>query len=101
MQLREIDLDRQSAKTRLAETEIEVKNARQEAIALRQEMARLVAAGAGLTEEEIHIVTLVNPQALVQRALNRYAPMVRWSRSQMVGWSEETPDHQTKDHPTT
>ncbi len=41
-----------------------------------QEMARLVAAGAGLTEEEIHIVTEVNPQALVQRALNRYAQRV-------------------------
>ncbi|MFQ5812800.1 MAG: histidinol phosphate phosphatase domain-containing protein [Anaerolineae bacterium] len=38
-----------------------------------QEMARLVAAGAGLTEEEIHIVTTVNPQTLVQRALSRYA----------------------------
>jgi len=66
-----------------------------------QEMARLVAAGAGLTEEEIHIVTTVNPQTLVQRALSRYAPMVRWSRSQVVGWSKEAPDHQTKDHPTT
>jgi len=32
-----------------------------------------VAAGAGLSEEEIHIVTVVNAQALVQRALNRYA----------------------------
>jgi len=38
-----------------------------------QEMARLVAAGAGLTEEEIHIVTVVNAQDLVQRALSRYA----------------------------
>jgi len=38
-----------------------------------QEMARLVAAGAGLNEEEIQIVTIVNPQALVQRALSRYA----------------------------
>jgi histidinol phosphatase-like PHP family hydrolase len=66
-----------------------------------QEMARLVAAGAGLTEEEIQIVTVDNPQALVQRGLSRYAPMLRWSRSQMVGWSKETPDHQTKDHPTT
>lgn len=43
-----------------------------------QEMARLVAAGAGLNEEEIQIVTVVNPQALIQRALSRYAPMVRW-----------------------
>jgi putative hydrolase len=60
-----------------------------------QEMARLVAAGAGLTEEEIHIVTVVNAQALAQRALSRYA---KWSDSQMVGWSKETPDHQTKDH---
>jgi len=41
-----------------------------------QEMARLVAAGAGLTEEEIHIVTLVNPQTLLQRALSRYAQMI-------------------------
>jgi putative hydrolase len=38
-----------------------------------QEMARLVAAGAGLTEEEIHAVTVANPQALVQRAMSRYA----------------------------
>jgi putative hydrolase len=38
-----------------------------------QEMARLVAAGAGLNEEEIHIVTVVNAQALVQRVLDRYA----------------------------
>jgi len=38
-----------------------------------QEAARLVAAGAGLTEEEINLVTVVNPQALVQRALSRYA----------------------------
>ncbi len=38
-----------------------------------QEMACLVAAGVGLTEEEINIVTVVNPQALVQRALSRYA----------------------------
>jgi len=38
-----------------------------------QEMARLVAAGAGLTEEEIHAVTVVNAQSLVQRALSRYA----------------------------
>jgi putative hydrolase len=38
-----------------------------------QEMARLVAAGAGLTEEEIQMATVVNPQALVQRALSRYA----------------------------
>jgi putative hydrolase len=66
-----------------------------------QQMARLVAAGAGLNEEEIQMVTVANPQALVQQALSRYAPMVRWSRSQMVGWSKETPDHQTKDHPTT
>ena len=66
-----------------------------------QEMARLIAAGAGLNEEEIQIVTVVNPQALIQRALSRYAPMVRWSHSQMVGWSKETPDRQTKDHPTT
>jgi putative hydrolase len=36
-----------------------------------QEMARLVAAGAGLTQEEIQVVTVVNPQALVQRALTR------------------------------
>ena len=41
-----------------------------------QEMARLVAAGAGLNEEEIHATTVANPQALVQRALDRYAPMV-------------------------
>jgi len=41
-----------------------------------QEAARLVAAGAGLTEEEINLVTVVNPQALVQRALSRYA---RWA----------------------
>jgi putative hydrolase len=34
-----------------------------------QQMARLVAAGAGLNEEEIQIVTIANPQALVQRAL--------------------------------
>jgi histidinol phosphatase-like PHP family hydrolase len=34
-----------------------------------QDMARLVAAGAGLTEEEVHAVTVANPQALVQRAL--------------------------------
>ena len=38
-----------------------------------QEMACLVAAGAGLTEEEINIVTVLNPQALVQRALSRCA----------------------------
>jgi putative hydrolase len=38
-----------------------------------QKTACLVAAGAGLTEEEINVVTVVNPQALVQRALNRYA----------------------------
>lgn len=38
-----------------------------------QEMARLVAAGAGLNEEEIHTATVVHPQALVQRALSRYA----------------------------
>jgi putative hydrolase len=38
-----------------------------------QEMARLVAAGAGLNEEEIHAVTVVNAQALVRRALGRYA----------------------------
>ena len=66
-----------------------------------QEMARLVAAGAGLNEEEIQMVTVVNPQALLQRALSRYALMVKWSRSQMVGWSKETPDHQSKDHLTT
>jgi histidinol phosphatase-like PHP family hydrolase len=36
-----------------------------------QEAARLVAAGAGLTEEEIQVVTIVNPQALIQRALTR------------------------------
>jgi len=38
-----------------------------------QEMARLVAAGAGLDEEEIQMATVVNPQALIQRALSRYA----------------------------
>ena len=38
-----------------------------------QEMACLVAAGAGLTEDEIQMVTVVNAQALVQRALSRYA----------------------------
>ena len=40
-QLVDIDDDRRTAKMRLAESEIEVKNARQEAIAFRQEMARL------------------------------------------------------------
>jgi len=38
-----------------------------------QEMARLVAAGTGLDEEEIQMATVVNPQALIQRALSRYA----------------------------
>ena len=38
-----------------------------------QEMACLVAAGAGLTEEEVQVVTIVNPQTLIQRALSRYA----------------------------
>jgi putative hydrolase len=38
-----------------------------------QKAARLVAAGAGLTEEEINLATVVNPQALVQRAMSRYA----------------------------
>jgi histidinol phosphatase-like PHP family hydrolase len=36
-----------------------------------QKMARLVAAGAGLNEEEIQVITVVNPQALIQRALSR------------------------------
>jgi histidinol phosphatase-like PHP family hydrolase len=36
-----------------------------------QEMARLVAAGAGLNEKEVQTVITVNPQALVQRALSR------------------------------
>jgi putative hydrolase len=34
-----------------------------------QQMARLVASGAGLSEEEIQMVTVANPQALVQQAL--------------------------------
>jgi putative hydrolase len=34
-----------------------------------QQMARLVASGAGLSEEEIQMVTIANPQALVQQAL--------------------------------
>jgi histidinol phosphatase-like PHP family hydrolase len=38
-----------------------------------QGMACLVAAGAGLNEDEIHMATVVNPQVLVQRALSRYA----------------------------
>ena len=38
-----------------------------------QEMARLVAAGAGLNEDEIQMVTVVNPQALIQRVLTRHA----------------------------
>jgi len=38
-----------------------------------QKAARLVAAGAGLTEEEIQVVTVVNPQVLIQRTLSRYA----------------------------
>lgn len=41
-----------------------------------QDMARLVAAGAGLTEEEVHAVTVANPQALVQGALGRYGKLV-------------------------
>jgi len=41
-----------------------------------QETARLVAAGAGLNESEIRKVTVDNPHALVQRALNRFLPMV-------------------------
>jgi hypothetical protein len=65
-----------------------------------QDMACLVAAGAGLNEEEIEIVTVVNPQALVQRALGVMSNS-QWSRSQMVGWPKGTPDHLTKDHPTT
>ena len=42
-----------------------------------QEMARLVAAGARLNEEEIQMIAVVNPQALIRRALSRYAPTVR------------------------
>lgn len=38
-----------------------------------QETARLVAAGAGLNQEEIQMATVVNPQALIQRATSRYA----------------------------
>lgn len=41
-----------------------------------QGMAHAVAAGAGLNEDEIHLVTVVNPQALVQRALSRYVQRV-------------------------
>jgi hypothetical protein len=41
MQLAEIDHDRQMARARLAEAQDEARNARQETIALRQEMARL------------------------------------------------------------
>jgi hypothetical protein len=48
MQLQEIDQDRKTAKKRLVETEIEVKDARQEALALRQEMARLELLTAGM-----------------------------------------------------
>ena len=40
---------------------------------INQETAHLVAAGAGLNEEEIRMVTIVNPQALIQQAINRYA----------------------------
>jgi len=40
-----------------------------------QKTARLVAAGAGLNEDEIRLAIVTNPQALVQRALNRL-PMV-------------------------
>ena len=47
-----------------------------------QTAARLVAAGAGLTEEEVYVVTIVNPQALVQRALWSGGQMVRWSHGQ-------------------
>jgi histidinol phosphatase-like PHP family hydrolase len=38
-----------------------------------QGMACQVAAGAGLTEDEIHLATVVNPQALVQRAISNHA----------------------------
>jgi histidinol phosphatase-like PHP family hydrolase len=36
-----------------------------------QKAARLVAAGAGLNEDEIQMATVTNPQALIQRALSR------------------------------
>ncbi len=36
-----------------------------------QETACLVAAGAGLNQDEIQMATVVNPQALIQRALSR------------------------------
>jgi len=36
-----------------------------------QEMARLVAAGAGLNETEVEAATVANPQALVQRAVGK------------------------------
>jgi histidinol phosphatase-like PHP family hydrolase len=50
-----------------------------------QEMARLVAAGAGLNEDEIQMVTVVNPQVLIQRALTRHVQWSDWSRGRMVG----------------
>jgi len=45
--------------------------------------------------------TLLYFTLLVHRVhVEQLADMVRWSRSQMVGWSEGPPDHLTKDHPT-
>ena len=60
-----------------------------------QKQAYLVAAGAGLNESEIQQVTVTNPQALVQRALSRYAQMVK-----MVRWSEGSPDQGPPDQRT-
>ena len=46
--------------------------------------------------------TLLYFTLLVHRVhVEQLANMVRWSHSQMVGWSEGPLDHLTKDHPTT
>jgi len=41
-----------------------------------QAIACRIAAGAGLTEEEVYAATVVNPQALVQRALARLSALI-------------------------
>ena len=39
---------------------------------ITQEMARLVAAGAGLTDDEVEAATVTNPEALLARLLTRH-----------------------------
>jgi len=43
---------------------------------ITQEVARQVAAGAGLTPEEVEAATVINPRALVERALRRMGMVV-------------------------